>query len=103
MFPEESFAEVPWQRVEERWRRGQGIGGEELAARGGRVMEWVKRDDVGEWGRQRVGWMCKVHGWGYWVREIRWENDGEDEDGGEKDEDGGETKEENERFQDAEE
>jgi hypothetical protein len=79
------------------------MGGEELAARGGRVMEWVKRDDVGEWGRQRVGWMCKVHGWGYWVREIRWENDGEDEDGGEKDEDGGETKEENERFQDAEE
>jgi hypothetical protein len=35
--------------------------------------------------------MCKVHGWGYLVREIRWEDDGEDEDGGE-------TEEENERF-----
>ncbi|PMD17415.1 hypothetical protein NA56DRAFT_752440 [Hyaloscypha hepaticicola] len=100
IFPEESFAEVPWQRVEERWRKGQGYmekkGGEGLAARGGRIPEWVKRDDVGERGRQRIGWMCKVHGWGYWVREIRWEDDGEDEDGGEREE-------ENERFQDSEE
>lgn len=63
MFPEESFAEVPWQRVEERWRRDQGYrekkGAEGLAARGGRITEWVKRDDVGELGRQRIGWMCK--------------------------------------------
>ena len=62
MFPEESFAEVGWQRVEERWRRG---------------WEWVLRDDVGELGRRRVGWRCESHGWGYWVREIRWTDDGE--------------------------
>jgi hypothetical protein len=24
MFPEESFAEVEWERIEERWRKGQG-------------------------------------------------------------------------------
>jgi hypothetical protein len=24
MFPEESFAEVEWERIEEGWRKGQG-------------------------------------------------------------------------------
>ncbi len=58
-------------------------GGEVLAARRGRSMEWVKCDDLGEWGRQRIGWICKVHGWGYWVRQIRWD-DGKDEDARER-------------------
>ncbi len=40
--------------------------------------------------------MCKAHGWGCFVREIRWEDDGEDEDRGEREQ-------ENKRFEDAEE
>ena len=79
MFPEESFGEVDCERVEERWRKGQGYRDGRDKERGswvgGRVTEWVKRDEVGEIGRQRVGWRCGIHGCGYWVRLIRWEED----------------------------
>lgn len=49
---------------------------------GGRVTEWVNRDEAGELVRQRVGWKCGTHGWAYWAREIRWGGrwgDGENE------------------------
>ena len=81
MFPEESFAEVEWQRVEERWRRGQGYkeGRDEEGRKwiGGRGGDWVLRDEAGVLGRRRVGWKCKSHVWEYWVREIRWTDEGE--------------------------
>jgi hypothetical protein len=96
MFPEESFAEVEWEQVEERWRRGQGYkSGKDSEQRSwveARVTGWARRDEAVELGRQMVGWRCKVHWWGYWAREIRCEDDGEDGD-----------QDEEERFEGAEE
>jgi hypothetical protein len=84
MFPEESFGVVDCERVEERWRRGQGYreGRDKKAGNwiGGRVTEWVKRDEVGERGRQRVDWKCGVHGWSYLARLIKWEEEEDEEE-----------------------
>jgi hypothetical protein len=81
MFPEESFGEVECERVEERWRRGQeytdGRDKERGSWVGGRVTEWVKRDEVDE--RGRVGWRCGIHGWGYLARLIKWEDEKDEE------------------------
>jgi hypothetical protein len=91
MFPEESFGEIDWGRIEERWRNGQGYKEGKDVERGswisGRITEWVNRDDIGERGRHRVGWRCVVHGWGYWVRLISWEDDdfGDEDDDDEQD------------------
>ena len=82
MYPEESFAEIGWQAVEAEWKRGQrykverGVEGC-LAEVGGRVTQWARREEVGELGRGRVGWVCSMHGWGYWLRRIVWEETGE--------------------------
>jgi hypothetical protein len=73
MFPEENFAEIRWEDVEARWRRGQEYRvGQSWV--GGRVTEWARREDMGELGRTRVGWVCRVHGWGFWIRVLRWED-----------------------------
>jgi len=75
MYPEESFVGVESERVEERFRRGQGYrkGRDEDGSRwfGGKVGEWALRDEVGELGRRTVGWRCERHGWWYWIREVR--------------------------------
>lgn len=58
---------------------GDGVRGiESQDSVGGRIREWGKRNEADELGRQRVGWKCQVHGWGYWVREFRWADDGEE-------------------------
>jgi hypothetical protein len=66
IFPEESFAEVEWERFEERWRKEQGyLSGKDSEQRswvGGAVTEWAKRDEAGESGRKRGGWKCGSHG-----------------------------------------
>jgi len=66
MFPEESFAEVEWERIEEGWRKGQGYlsgkDGEQRSWVGGGVTERPKRDEAGELGRKRVGWSFGSHG-----------------------------------------
>ena len=60
MFPEECFQEVDVRSVEELW---------------GKERQWWMRSDVGDGGKEipRVGWRCSVHGWGYWVRVVRFE------------------------------
>jgi hypothetical protein len=64
-----------WERVEERFGRGQGYrkGRDEDGSRwfGGKVGEWALRDKLGELGRRRVGWRCERQGRWYWIREVR--------------------------------
>lgn len=86
MYPGECFTEIPWERVEQRWRKEVEFRAEKGSKRkgvlpsvGGRATEWVNRDDVGELGRDRVTWLCAKHGVRYWAKLIRWEDDEDDE------------------------
>jgi hypothetical protein len=63
MYHEESFVEISQEAMGERWVDEQED-----------ILEWWRREESGELGRDRMGWRCWRCGWWYWVRVVEFED-----------------------------